>query len=72
MRFKKWLLTEWPEFASAGLVSGVGGGVGGFDSYGQRIELKKKKKKSKPLGNIDGQVPVSPVKQNIFSYNRLP
>lgn len=52
MEFKKWL--EAGEYGTASLISGAGGGSGGFDSYGdqQRVATKDTKKMP-PRGNKD-------------------
>ena len=63
MQFKKWLedigsqqfepgMHGGPEYASAGPVSGITGGQGGFDQYGNQIRLPRKKKKLPPLGQL--------------------
>lgn len=77
--FKQWL----EDISQAGImgddyaspaIQAAGGSPGGFDQYGQRWELpRKRKRKPKPLGDIDGSHP-PPIKtpQQDTMTNRLP
>lgn len=56
MHFKKWLI-EAGEMGTSTLISGGGGGSGGFDGFGQEYRLpSRKRRKTPPLGNIGSPI----------------